>query len=160
MKEIESPKDSPDQAIGGSCKSQSGEHIPENTEFHGLDVSDVEEFVPGAKSYFRETVANYTQQLFNEAKGIEQLEHTGSGPTEITAAHVEEAKWVLLRRSRRQARNSRWVAAIRVGQVISSAAVGIGASNFSYNWGAITCIVSVLFGSLLLLVEREISREA
>ena len=127
--------------------------------FHGLDDSDVEKLIPGAKFHFKDAVASYTQQLFTEAKGIEALEHTGSGPTEITAAHVEEAKWVLLRRARRQARHSRWVAAIRVGQVVASAAVGIGASNFSHQWGAITCIISVLFGSLLLLVERELYRE-
>lgn len=133
--------------------------VEESSEFIGLSRADVEELIPGAKSYFRDSVANYSSQLFSEARGIEQMEHAGAGPVEITAAHVEEAKWVLLRRSRRQARHSGWVATLRVGQVFSSTAIGIGASSFSKDWGAITCVIAVLIGSLLLLAERELSRD-
>jgi hypothetical protein len=151
---------SPDQRADDPKRSASDETPEASDSFYGLDGGDISKLVPGAKSHFKGAIASYSQQLFNEAKGIEQLEHTGSGPTEINAAHVEEAKWVLLRRARRQAKHSGWVGTLRVGQVVSSAALGIGASNFSHDWGAITCIIAVLFGSLLLLVERELSREA
>lgn len=125
----------------------------------GLPETDYSQLVPGGREYFVKSIREYTEQLFNEAKNIEDIEHAGSGPPEITAAHVEEAKWVLIRRRRRQARSTRWTVILRIGMVLMSAAVGIGASNFTKSWGAVLCVVCVFIGSMLLVVEREITRE-
>jgi hypothetical protein len=132
---------------------------PSISEIMGLDTRDYTELIPGGREYFNAAVKSYSQQLFSEAKNIEQIEHAGDGPPEITAAHVEEAKWVLVRRQRRQVRSSRWLFVLRVGQVLSSAAIGIGASNFSQTWGSVLCVVGVFLVSMFLLIERELTRE-
>jgi hypothetical protein len=124
-----------------------------------IDSCDSQHLVPGARIYFADAVRNYAEQLFTEAKGIEKLEHTGDGPPEITAAYVEEAKWVLLRRLRRRSKSTCWLALLRTGQFLSSAGMGIGASNFAVTWGSVMCLVSVLLGSMFLFVEREIGRD-
>lgn len=113
----------------------------------------------GATRYFDGAVREYADKLLSEASSIEKTEHTGSGEAEITAAHVEEAKWVLIRRLRRSAGHSRWVVVVRIGQTVAAAAVGVGASNFSQTWGAVLCLVGVFIGSILMVAERELTRE-
>lgn len=136
-----------------------GERRTESPDTLGLLREDYEKLVPGAREHFTASVQVYVRQLFNEALNIEGIEHAGSGPPEITAAHVEEAKWILIRRQRRHARSSRWIAILRIGQGLTSAAIGIGASNFKESWGALMCIGGVFVGSMLLIVEREVTRE-
>jgi len=125
----------------------------------GLSATDYAQLVPGGRDHFLANVQDHAQQLFNEARNIEEMEHTGPGQPEITAAHVEEAKWVLVRRQRRRARGTRLIFPLRAGQAVTTALVGIGASNFDQTWGALLCIGAVFLGSMLLLVEREFTRE-
>lgn len=116
-------------------------------------------FTPGAQDYFVASVTSYADRLAAESRSIERMEHTGDGPAEITAAHVEEAKWVLVRRMRRKVASSRWVVVLRLGQAATAALVGIGTSNLTQSWGAILSIVAILLGSIALIAEREMSRE-
>lgn len=124
-----------------------------------ITSADSNNFTPGGRAYLITTVQEYGQMVISESKNIEQLEHTGLGPLEITAGHVEEAKWVLIRRQRRRLRHSNWITAMRIGQAFMSLAIGIGASNFAQLWGSVLCVVSVLVVATLFVVEREISRE-
>lgn len=116
-------------------------------------------FTDGGKEYLRNAVQEYADRLINESRNIEQMEHTGQGDPEITGAHVEEAKWVLIRRLRRSSLKCRWIFTVRIGQAIMVAVVGIGASNFKETWGALMCVGGVFACSILLLVERELTRE-
>ena len=125
----------------------------------GLPAHFYSGLTDGARRYFGCAVKEYADKLLSESKGIEKMEHAGTGEAEITAAHVEEAKWVLVRRLRRSAGLSKWVIAIRIVQTIVAALVGVGASNFSEKWGSVLCIVGVCIGSVLLVVERELTRE-
>ncbi len=122
--------------------------------------ADSTALLPGGRAYFIKTLKEYAEMLLSESKSIETLEHTGSGPPEITAGHVEEAKWVLIRRHRRRLRSSKLATTARIGQFFASMTIGIGASNFSQQWGALLCLAGVILGSMLLFLEREIGREA
>ena len=113
----------------------------------------------GAKQYFNCTVKEYADKLLSESSNIEKMEHAGTGDAEITAGHVEEAKWVLIRRLRRTTGQSKWAVVARIGQTLMVAAVGVGASNFGQTWGSVLCLVGVFIGSILLVVEREVTRE-
>lgn len=113
----------------------------------------------GAKRYFNCAVHEYAEKLTSESRNIEQMEHTGDGAPEITAAHVEEAKWVLIRRLRRSTTKGKWPVVCRIGQTLAATVIGIGASNFSKTWGSVICLLGVVLGSLLLVIEREISRD-
>jgi len=117
-----------------------------------------ESFTPGARSYLDKTVKEYADKLVVEANNIEKMEHTGGGHAEITAAHVEEAKWVSIRRIRKKAASSKWPVVLRMIQIAMSAVIGIGASNFFQTWGALMCVGGILFGSISLIIEREIDR--
>jgi hypothetical protein len=125
----------------------------------GLKPEDYSLLVPGGRTYFTNAVKQYADSLLSQAVAIEENEHTGSGPAEITAAHVEEAKWVLIRRQRRHAQRRGWVAFVRVVQALMAAGTGIGASSLSEPWGVFLCIAGVLFGSVALIVERELDRD-
>lgn len=114
---------------------------------------------PNAQAYFDKCVREYEDRLLSESTNIEAMEHTGSGPPEVTAAHIEEAKWVLIRRLRRRTGSSKRVAALRIGQILMSAVVGIGSSNFNTTWGALMCVVGILLFSMLLMIEREVVRD-
>jgi len=113
----------------------------------------------GARRYFDCSVKEYADKLINEATNIEKMEHAGTGDPEITAAHVEEAKWVIIRRLRRSSSKSKWVMTLRLSQTLAAGAIGVGASNFSQTWGAVMCVASIFLGSLMLLIERELSRD-
>lgn len=129
------------------------------TDLLGLQAEDYAPFVPGGREYFAAAIREYVERLLVQSQSIEENEHTGSGPAEITAAHVEEAKWVLIRRQRRRAQKRGWIMFVRVVQVLMAAVTGIGASNFSQQWGALLCVGGVLLGSISLVVERELDRD-
>jgi hypothetical protein len=131
---------------------------PEKDDFR-LPSAYYSDLTDGAKHYFECAVREYADKLLSESTNIEKMEHAGIGAPEITAAHVEEAKWVLIRRLRRFAGSSRKVTFVRIMQTIMAAIVGVGASNFAQIWGAVICLVGILTGSVLLVVEREITRE-
>jgi len=133
--------------------------VPVGKPRQSVTAESLEGFTQGARSYFEKTVVEYGDKLGSESRSIERMEHAGGGPAEITAAHVEEAKWVLVRRLRRSAMRSRWPVVVRIGQTLAAVAVGIGASNFAVAWGGVMCVVGVLSGSLLLVIEREMTRE-
>jgi hypothetical protein len=87
------------------------------------------------------------------------MDHTGQGPAEITAAHVEEAKWVLVRRLRRKAVSTARVAVLRVTQLVLTLLVGVGASNVKELWGALMSLLAVVGAAIVWVVEREYTRE-
>lgn len=124
-----------------------------------IDSSYLTNLTEGAIDYYSSAVKEYAERLKREAQSIENMEHTGQGPPEITAAHVEEAKWISLRRMRLNTSSTKWNIFLRFGQLGSSIFVGIGASSFDETWGALLCVGGVLFGSLFLIVERELTRE-
>jgi hypothetical protein len=124
-----------------------------------LPIELYESLTDGARRYFYCSVKEYADKLLNEATNIEKMERAGTGDPEITAAHVEEAKWVIIRRLRRSSSKLKWVVALRLGQTLGACAIGVGASNFSQTWGAVMCVISIFFGSLMLIFEREISRD-
>ena len=125
-----------------------------------IGIAYLSNLTEGAIDYFTQAVKEYAERLKRESENIEYMEHTGEGPPEITAAHVQEAKWVSLRRMRRRATSSKWNAILRLGQLVMSTVVGIGASNFTQTWGALMCVIGVLMGSILLIAERELTRES
>jgi hypothetical protein len=53
-----------------------------------------------SKTHLEARIEQFTTQVITEAKAIEQREHVGKGPPEVTAAHIDEAWWVLRRRIR------------------------------------------------------------
>ncbi|MHB8104591.1 MAG: hypothetical protein ACYDG5_03515, partial [Dehalococcoidales bacterium] len=84
-----------------------------------------------AKDTFQKYVVEYAERLKREAENIENMEHTGQGPPEITGAHLEEAKYVSLRRMRRKALSQKKHFILRFFQLSMTAVAGVGASNFS-----------------------------
>lgn len=137
----------------------SQDETEKSPEHLGIEARDWGNLVPGARSYFESAVREYAEALLSEAKGIEEMEHIGPGPPEITAGHVEEGKWVLARRRRARSAVTGWVVVARIVQALMSGAIGIGASNFTRTWGAAMCVAGVLLGAVMLLVERELRRE-
>ena len=131
--------------------------LPE--ELLGLGAKDYKLLVPGAREYFAAAVNEYAERLLSQAKSIEESEHIGPGPAEITAAHVAEAKWVLIRRQRRQAQRRGWITFVRVIQTSMATLTGVGASYFSQRWGVILLLCSMFIGLISLVAERELDRE-
>lgn len=124
-----------------------------------LEAADTATLTQGANTYFGETVREYAAKLFSQAKSIERMEHAGDGQPEITAAHIEEAKWVLVRRRRLEARDAGKAARAQLGQIAAAFAVGIGASAYKEWWGAVLVIVSALGAAWLWAYQQDLQRE-
>lgn len=116
-------------------------------------------FTENARASFNFAVQEYAHKLRSESTGIEKMEHTGDGSAEITGAHVEEAKWVLIRRSRRYVAHSKWIEFIRIAQALVSFIVGVGVSDLSKTGWQIGCFVGVLFYAGLKITEYALSHE-
>lgn len=114
---------------------------------------------PGAASYLQRTVKDYAEKLIRESQSLAKMDSIGDERPEITTAHVEESKWIISRRMKKQAPVSPWLPVLRVGQFAMTALVGVGASLWVHHaWGAVLCVLSILIGSMLLLIEREMSK--
>jgi len=155
----------PTPALGMGCVRVSGpmtEATPRanQTRVHaGAEIPSLDELTSSAREYFEQAVSEYAQRLLSAAKNIERMERVGAGPAEITGAHVEEAKWVCLRRMRRAASPSRASILLRFVQLAASAVVTIGAASFGETWGALMCVGGISLGFAALLIERELQRD-
>lgn len=136
-------------------------NLPEKREefIQALLDDDAAHLTPNASEHLAAAVQEYAEKLFREAAGIESLEHTGDGGPEITAAHVEEASWVLIRRLRRRLRHGGWIAFLRFLQALSVAFVGYGLSDLSTGLGAGSFGGGVIVGALALVIEQNLARE-
>src|SRR5258708_37579524 len=62
---------------------------------HGLN-----NLTEASKVHLRNRLGDFAAQVLNESRSIERAEHVGSGPPEITAAHIDVAWWGSKRRIR------------------------------------------------------------
>lgn len=115
----------------------------------GLAILD--HLTSNSKTHLEARIEQFTTQVITEAKAIEQREHVGKGPPEVTAAHIDEAWWVLRRRIR-GARRPVLAGLSRAVQALGAAGLGIGGSSFQAKWGQTLFMVSsiVTFSAYLL----------
>lgn len=78
-------------------------------------------------------LGEFALQVLRESRSIEHTEHVGSGPPEITAAHIDEAWWVCRRRIRRLKHPILGVIA-RFVQAFGIAGLGVGVSHLKSDW--------------------------
>lgn len=100
---------------------------------------------------------DFASQVLREARSIEKAEHVGTGPPEITAAHIDEAWWVARRRIRRTRHPILRVIA-RVVQTFGVAGFGIGATHLQTTWGPGLFIVSAVAIILAFVTEAYLAR--
>lgn len=106
-----------------------------------------------ARKELDSAVAEYAAKVVSEARNIENMEHVGDPPPEITGAHIQEAKWVSLRRLRVHAQALRGGIVLRSFQLIATLVLGLGLANYSEWWGPLTVIAGVLIASISLIIE-------
>lgn len=99
-----------------------------------------------SKSHLEGRVLDFAIQVIAEARAIEQREHAGKGLPEVTAAHIDEAFWVVRRRIRR-AKHPYLTVVARACEVAGAAGIGVGATLFQAKWGPLifisSCIVTL-----------------
>jgi len=109
-------------------------------------------------TYLTRRLGEFVLQVLREARSIEHAEHVGSGPPEITAAHVDEAWWVSRRRIRRS-RHPIWGAVVRVAQAFGIAGFGVGVSNLKLAWwGPWVFAGSAVATCVAFLIEVHLQR--
>ncbi len=114
--------------------------------------------LPSSLNHLQSRLGEFCQQVVHEARTIERNEHVGTGPTEITAAHVGEAWWVCRRRIRR-AKHPIAVPIIRILQAFGIAGFGIGGSNLkSTTWGAWVFAICGLVTFIAFAIEVQLQR--
>jgi hypothetical protein len=120
-----------------------------------LDGSDgIEHLTAHSRAHLEGRIEQFTVQVVAEAKAIEQREHAGTGPPEVTAAHIDEAWWVLRRRIR-SAKHPILAVVARVFEALGPAGIGVGATGMDARWGRAIFIVSCVatLGAFLLEVH-------
>jgi hypothetical protein len=119
---------------------------------HGLN-----NLTDASKVHLRNRLGDFAAQVLRESRSIERAEHVGSGPPEITAAHIDEAWWV----SRRRIRHSRHPilsVCTRFVQAAGLAGFGIGATSLKQAWGPEVFVVSALAVVAGILIEAYLAR--
>lgn len=101
------------------------------------DSSALDHLTTSSRSHLCKLMESFAAQVVKEAKAIEQNDHAGKGPPEVTAAHIEEAWWVTRRRVRR-ARNTTLLVSLRAFETLGAAGIGVGMTNYHANWGIFT----------------------
>jgi hypothetical protein len=97
------------------------------------DAGELDHLTAPSLTYLTRRLGEFGLQVLREARSIEHTEHVGSGPPEITAAHIEEAWWVSRRRIRRS-KHPIIGAVARVSQGFGLAGFGIGLANLKTEW--------------------------
>jgi hypothetical protein len=99
------------------------------------DEHELDHLTPPSKTHLTRRLGEFGLQVLREARSIEHTEHVGSGPPEITAAHIDEAWWVSRRRIRRS-KHPILGAVARVAQAFGIVGFGVGVSNLkAESWG-------------------------
>jgi hypothetical protein len=111
-----------------------------------------------SKTHLEIRLRDFTVQVVAEAKAIEQREHAGKGPPEVTAAHVDEAWWVVRRRIRR-ARHPILTLLARAFETFGAAGIGVGASLFQARWGPTVFMASCLITMSAFLLEAFLVKD-
>jgi hypothetical protein len=110
-----------------------------------------------SKTHLEGRIQDFTVQVITEARAIEQREHAGKGPPEVTAAHIDEAWWVVRRRIRR-ARHPILTLTARAFETFGAAGIGVGATAFQKKWGSVVFIASCLATMAAFLLEAYTAR--
>ena len=123
-----------------------------------VEVKDgISNLTIASQSHLRTRLEEFAAQVLREAKSIEQAEHVGSGPPEITAAHIDEAWWVRRRRIR-HSRHPILSVTARFIQASGIAGFGIGATSLKQSWGPEVFVLSALAAIVGILIEAYLAR--
>src|SRR5258708_31834581 len=87
------PVELPTQGAAAATKPSLAIQFNDDNELNHLTAHSV--------THLTRRLGEFSLQVLREARSIEHTEHVGSGPPEITAAHIDEAWWVSRRRIRR-----------------------------------------------------------
>jgi hypothetical protein len=146
----------PIPALGG--QSLPAHHDSESLSLQLTGIEGAASLTKHSQEHLTGRIQDFTVQVITEARAIEKREHVGKGPPEVTAAHIDEAWWVIRRRIRR-ARHPVMTISARALQTFGAAGIGVGATVFLgsgsadfLNWGPLLFVGSCLatFAGFLL----------
>jgi hypothetical protein len=106
-----------------------------------------------AQEIFEKAIVEYANRLRREAEDLEKSDHVGGGSPEITGAHVEDAKFITLRRMRKASSSKIFGYIARLVQFAAAAIIGVGGSNFKELWGSLMCVGGVLVAAIFIVLE-------
>ena len=121
------------------------------------DAQPLQHLTNPSVNHLKNRMSDFCGQVLKEARSIERAEHVGSGPPEITAAHIDEAWWVSRRRIRRS-KHPVLNTAARLLEVCGVAGFGIAASNLKLPWGPIVLVGSAVATIVAFLGEGYLAR--
>lgn len=117
------------------------------------------ELTPNAQDYLGKATEEYVEKVYAAASNIEELHRSGEGSPEITAAHVEEAKFVVNRRLRHARKHGKGILVLRLLQVICTGFIGAGVTSYNADFGKYAFGAGVIIGALALLGEQALSQD-
>jgi hypothetical protein len=137
------------------AKSSSGPTCSIEVALEGTDALD--HLTIPSRTHLTSRIGEFAIQVLREARAIEKSEHVGKGSPEITAAHIDEAWWVV----RRRVRHSRHPVALivtRIFQTVGSICAGLGMTYVQHPWGATTFVAAALVTLGSFLAEQLLAR--
>lgn len=151
--------------LGGGRPSEPPARKPEPISVKLDGVEGLDHLTMNSRAHLEGRIRDFTVQVIAEAKAVEQREHAGKGPPEVTAAHIDEAWWVIRRRIR-HARHPVLQGLARCLETIGTAGIGVGATvflssgatDFQKKWSPLVFIASCLVTMVAFLLEVYTSR--
>lgn len=103
---------------------------------------------------YKQTIESYSEQLFNKATLLGDLDKVKGYDCEVTEHHVRIAT-MEIEKYFGKVKKPNWVIFNQAGEYLCTGIAGAGASNLNQNWGILTFGFSLVIG-IALFVNRMI----
>jgi len=115
-------------------------------------------FTNSGKTKFKETIQDFSNQIFEKAVRYGDAEKGDGLQREITHDHITAASSTISRTFGKKQKSS-WLVASQVGEYLCTGVAGVGGGNLKEQWGIITFGIGLGIAVILIVVRLTNSKE-
>lgn len=116
------------------------------------NVLDSAGFTNSGKTKFKETIQDFSNQVFEKSVRYGDAEKGDGLQREITHDHIKTASFNISKTFSKK-NKSNWLIAAQVGEYIFTGVAGVGGGNLKEQWGIITFGLGLGFAVILIVVR-------
>lgn len=109
-------------------------------------------YTPTGIQRYKQTVEDYSEQLFKKATLLGEIDKIDGFDREITEQHVRKAV-IEMTESLRKFEKPKWTILCQVGEYLCTGCAGAGASNLDKKWGIIVFGFGLVLGIALFITR-------
>ena len=110
-------------------------------------------FINSGKSKFQEMIKAFSDELFDKSVLVCEANNR-EGEREVTGEHVNRATHIIYGKT--IDKPDKWSVVFQIVELVLTAGAGVGASNLTETWGAITFGVCLAFAVMSFVVRNVV----